>query len=66
MARKPAIIKFREIVAKNFLSHTLEEISNMELNKFDIGLITKMSNFKQTLDDFFPGDKNNIGTKMQE
>ena len=38
----------------------------MDLNKFDIGLIAKVSSFKETLDDFFPGKNCNIGTKMQE
>ena len=63
----PAIIKFQIIVERHFLKRTLAELHKIDESKIDINLVTKLSSFKETLEEFFPaGNCWNIGIKFAE
>lgn len=67
MAKKYGL--FRYLVAKHFLSKSLDELEkNERRNKFDIPLLVRLLLFQHILDEIFPNDsrKYNLGLKMSK
>ena len=53
----PCILKFRQVIAKHFLSKTLEELEKLDYNTINVTFCLLMSHFKKTLSEMFPVNK---------